>query len=69
MAHLLRQPILSLGADVLARPPRRIAVNTPASSSLRAPAASVGLDCLVTLPTTYPGLAPGLCRMAWESYE
>ena len=40
MAHLLRQPILSLGADVLARPPRRIAVNTPASSSLRAPAAT-----------------------------
>ena len=43
MAQLLRQPILLLGADVLVRPPRRIAVNTPASSSLRAPAASFGL--------------------------
>lgn len=60
MAHLLRQPILSLGADVLVRPPRRIAVNTPTSSSLRAPAASFGLDCLVTMSMTYPGLAPRL---------
>ena len=60
MAHLLRQPILLLGADVLVRPPRRIAVNTPASSSLRAPAASFGLDCLVTMSMTYPGLPPRL---------
>ncbi len=69
MAHLLRQPILSLGADVLARPPRRIAVNTPASSSLRAPAASFGLDRLVTMSMTYPGSAPALCRPDWGSYE
>lgn len=61
MAHLLRQPILSLGAGVLARPPRRIAVNTPA--------ASFGLDCLVTMSMTYPGLTPALCRMDWGSYE
>ena len=40
MAHLLRQPILLGGAGTLALPPRRIAVNAPASSSLRAPAAS-----------------------------
>ena len=69
MAHLLRQPILSLGAGVLARPPRRIAVNTPASSSLRAPVASFGLDCLVTMSMTYPGLTPALCRLNWASYE
>ena len=69
MAHLLRQPILSLGAGVLARPPRRIAVNTPASSSLRAPAASFGLDFLVTMSMTYPGLTPALCRLNWASYE
>ena len=69
MAHLLRQPILSLGADVLARPPRRIAVKTPASSFLRTPAASFGLDCLVTMSMTSPGLAPALCRLDWGSYE
>ena len=69
MAHLLRQPILSLGAGVLARPPRRIAVNTPASCSLQAPAASFSLDCLVTMPMTYPGLTPALCRLNWGSYE
>ncbi len=69
MAHLLRQPTLSLGADVLARPLRRSAVNTPASFCLRAPAASIELDCLVTMPMSYPGLAPGLCRLDWGSYE
>ena len=69
MAHLLRQPILLLGADVLVRPPRRIAVNTPASSSLRAPAASFGLDCLVTMSMTSPGLVPAMCRLDWGSYE
>ncbi len=69
MAHLLRQPILSPGADVLAWPLRRSAVNTPASFCLRAPAASVELDCLVTMPMSYPGLAPGLCRLDWGSYE
>ena len=69
MAHLLRQSILSLGADVLARPPRRIAVNTPASSFLREPVASFGLDCLVTMSMTSPGLAPALCRLDWGSYE
>ena len=69
MAHLLRQPILSLGADVLARPPRRIAANTPASSFLRASVASFGLDCLVTMSMTYPGLVPALCRRDWGSYE
>lgn len=69
MAHLLRQPIFSPGANVPGRPLRRIAVNTPASSSLRAPAASFGLDCLVTMSLTYPGLAPALCRWDWGSYE
>ena len=69
MAHLPRQPILSLGAAVLARSPRRIAVNTPASSSLRAPAASFGLDCLVTMSMTYPGVTSALCRLDWGSYE
>ena len=69
MAHLLRQPILSLGADVLARPPRRIAVNTPASSSLRAPVVSFGLDCLVTMSMTSPGLVSAMCRLDWGSYE
>jgi len=69
MAHLLRQPILSLGAGVLARSPRWIAVNTPASSSLRAPAASFGLDCLVTMSMTYPCVTSALCRLDWGSYE
>jgi len=69
MAHLLRQPILLGGAGTLALPPRRIAVNAPASSSLRAPAASFGLDCLVTMSMTYPGLTPALCRLDWGSYE
>ena len=69
MAHLLRQPTLSLRADVLARSLRWSAVNTPASFCLRAPAASVELDCLVTMLMTCPGLAPGLCRLDWGSYE
>ena len=58
MAHLLRQPILSPGAGVLTRPPQRIAANTPASSSLRAPAAGVGLTCLATMLMNDPGSAP-----------
>ena len=58
MAHLLRQPILSPGAGVLARPPQRIAANTPASASLRAPAAGIGLSCLATMLMNDPGSAP-----------
>lgn len=69
MAHLLRQPTLSPGADVLARSLRRSAVNAPASFCMRAPAASVELDSLVTMLMSYPGLAPGLCRLDWGSYE
>ena len=58
MAHLLRQPILSPGAAVLTRPPQRIAANTPASSSLLAPAANIGLSCLPTMLMNDPGPAP-----------
>jgi hypothetical protein len=58
MAHLLRQPILWPGAGVLTRPPQRIAANTPASFSLRAPAAGSGLSCLATMLMNSPGSAP-----------
>ena len=58
MAHLLRQPILSPGAAVLTRPSQRIAANTPASSSLRAPAANFDLSCLATMLMNDPALAP-----------
>ena len=58
MAHLLRQPILSPGAGVLTRPPQRIAANTPASSSLQAPTAGIGLSCLATTPMNNPDSAP-----------
>jgi hypothetical protein len=62
MAHLLRQPILSSAAGVLTRPPQRIAANTPASSSLRAPAADIGLSRLATMLMNNPGSAPALER-------
>ena len=58
MAHLLRQPILSPGVGVLTRPPQRIAANTRASSSLRAPEAGIGLSCLATMLMNDPGSAP-----------
>src|SRR5207245_7988321 len=45
---LLRRPMLSPGAAVLDRPPRRTAAGTPASSSLRAATAGFGLSRLVT---------------------
>jgi hypothetical protein len=58
MAHLLRQPILLPGVGVLARPPQRIAANTPTSSSLRAPTAGIGLNCLATMLMNDPGSTP-----------
>ena len=58
MAHQLRQPILSPGADVLTRPPQRIAANTPASSSLQAPTAGIGLSCLATMLMNNPDSSP-----------
>jgi hypothetical protein len=57
MAHLLRQPLLLAGVGVLARP-QRIAANTPTSSSLRAPTAGIGLNCLATMLMNDPGSTP-----------
>jgi hypothetical protein len=58
MGDLLRQRILLPGVVVLARPPRRIAVNTPASSSLRATTAGFRLRSLATMPMSHPGQKP-----------
>lgn len=66
MAHLLRQPTLSPGTGVLTRPLQRIAANTPTSSSLRAPAANIGLSCLQTMLMNDPGPAPTPARDALE---
>ena len=58
MAHRLQQPILSPGAGVLTRAPQPIAANTPAASSLRAPAAGCGLRCRAAMLMNNPGSAP-----------
>lgn len=71
MAHLLRQPILSPGAGVLTRPPRRIAANTPALSSLRTPTAGFRFSRLATMLTHDPGSAPAQkpLKREHECYE
>lgn len=57
MAHLLRQPILPPGMGVFTSPLQRIAADTLASFSFRAPSTGFGLCRLSTTLMNHPGSA------------